>query len=72
MAIDGMCISRLPEIQILQQLKNGDLVEVLPDLATTEPIFLVFSKKKQFTTKLRAFIDHAVSYVPKDGFRDIK
>ncbi len=64
-ATDGMCIARLPEIQIFQQLKDGDLIEVLPHLATVDPMYLVFPKKKQYTTKLRVFLEHAVSHAAK-------
>ena len=66
-ATDGMCIVRLPEIQIFQQLKDGNLIEVLPHLAIVDPMYLVFPKKKQYTTKLRVFLEHAMSHAAKHG-----
>ncbi len=62
LALDGVCIAQIPDIQIYQYLEKGTLVEVLPQQSIEVPIYLAFSKKKQFTTKVRAFIDHAVSY----------
>ena len=62
LALDGVCIAQIPDIQIYQYLEKGMLVEVLPKQSIEVPIYLAFPKKKQFTTKVRAFIDHAVSY----------
>ena len=61
-AIDGIGITRIPEIQVIRELGEGSLIEVLPGLAATEPLHLVFPSNKQFTTKLRAFIDHMTEY----------
>lgn len=61
-AIDGIGITRLPEVQILRNLEKGELVEVLPHLASAENAYIVFPSNKQFTTKLRAFIDHAIEF----------
>ena len=62
LALDGICIAQIPDIHIYQHLEAGMLVEVLPRQSIDVPIYLAFSKKKQFTTKVRAFIDHAVTY----------
>jgi len=62
LVLDGVCIAQIPDIQIYQYLEKGALVEVLPQQSIDVPIYLAFSKKKQFTTKVRAFIDHTVSY----------
>ncbi len=62
LALDGVCIAQIPDIQIYQYLEKGLLVEVLTQQSMDVPIYLAFSKKKQFTTKVRAFIDHTVSY----------
>lgn len=62
LALDGVCIAQIPDIQIYQYLEKGVLVEVLPQQSIDVPIYLAFPKKKQFTTKVRAFIDHTVSY----------
>ncbi|MEH6345241.1 MAG: LysR family transcriptional regulator [Bermanella sp.] len=59
--VDGLGITFLPEVQILSDLAKGDLVEVLPQYAGCAPLSLVFPGDKQFTTKLRAFIDHMIS-----------
>ena len=61
-AIDGVGIACLPEVQIIKSLELGELVEVLPELSISVPVSLVFPSNKKFTTKLRAFIDHMVSF----------
>jgi len=64
-AIDGLGITRLSEVQIKSSLDKGELVEVLPDLAISVPVNLVFPSNRQFTTKLRAYIDHMVEFSSK-------
>ena len=61
-AIDGVGISSIPEVQIRQNLEQGELVKVLPELSVSVPVNLVFPSNKKFTTKLRAFIDHTVAF----------
>ncbi len=61
-AIDGIGITRIPELQVINELQEGSLIEVMPETACTEPLHLVFPSNKQFTTKLRAFIDHMVEF----------
>ncbi len=58
---DGLGIARLPELQIGNELLSGDLVRVIPSALVSIDINLVFPSNKQFTTKLRAAIDHFVS-----------
>ena len=60
--IDGVGISSLPEVQVTRYLEKGELVEILPELAISVPVSLVFPSNKKFTTKLRAFIDHTVEF----------
>jgi DNA-binding transcriptional LysR family regulator len=64
-AIDGLGITRLPHVQILDALQRGELVEVLPEFNVTLPLNILFPSNKQFTTKLRAFIDHMVEFSAK-------
>jgi len=64
-ALDGVGIAFLPEVQISKHLEQGELVPVLPELAISIPVSLIFPSNKKFTTKLRAFIDHMVSYSEK-------
>jgi len=61
-AIDGVGVASLPEVQMIKSLEEGELVEVLPELSISVPVSLVFPSNKKFTTKLRAFIDHMVSF----------
>jgi len=61
-AIDGVGIACLPEVQIIKSIEQGELMEVLPELTISIPVSLVFPSNKKFTTKLRAFIDHMVSF----------
>ena len=64
-AIDGVGIVQIPRVQIIKSLEQGELVEVLPELTTSVPVQLVFPSNKKFTTKLRSFIDHMVSFSAK-------
>jgi DNA-binding transcriptional LysR family regulator len=64
-AIDGLGITRLPHVHILNALEKGELVEVLPEHNVTLPLSILFPSNKQFTTKLRAFIDHMVEFSAK-------
>ncbi len=61
-AIDGLGITRLPRVHIMRELEKGELVEVLPELSFSIPLSILFPSNKQFTTKLRAFIDHMVEF----------
>ncbi len=64
-AIDGLGITRLPRVHIAKALEQGALVEVLPEHNFDLPLSILFPSNKQFTTKLRAFIDHIVAFSAK-------
>ena len=64
-AIDGLGITRLPQVHIAKALEKGELVEVLPEFNHALPLSILFPSNKQFTTKLRAFIDHMVEFSAK-------
>ena len=64
-ALDGLGITRLPRVHITRELEKGELVEVLPGHVFALPISILFPSNKQFTTKLRAFIDHIVEFSSK-------
>lgn len=64
-AIGNIGISCLPLTFIKPQLDSGDLIAVLPELSLQAPLNLVFPSNKQYTTKLRAFIDHISDYTEK-------
>ena len=66
-ALGGIGMTCLPEAFILTQLEKGDLIHVLPEFDMEAPFNLVFPSNKQFTTKLRAFIDHIVDYTNKNS-----
>ena len=59
MCIQGMGVARLFEYQIKDELKNGTLVELLPDTSWGEQnIHAVYHDKMSSSPKIRAFIDH--------------
>lgn len=60
--VGGIGIACLPELFIQEQVDNGKLKVILPELTVEVPLNLVFPSNKQFTTKLRAFIDHMTDY----------
>lgn len=61
-AVDGLGITGLPLLHVQHHLVSGDLIQILPDINHTVPVNLVFPGNKQYTTKLRAFIDHMVEF----------
>lgn len=60
--VGGLGVANLPEAFILEQIKEGELIKVLPELDLEAPFNLVFPSNKHFTTKLRAFVDHIADY----------
>lgn len=65
LAVDGIGITRVPQVNINETFKKGELIEVLPERSVSVPLNLVFPGNKQFTTKLRAFIDYLTEYSSK-------
>jgi DNA-binding transcriptional LysR family regulator len=60
LAIDGLGLARLADYHIDAELKAGQLVTVLDDLALDrEPIYAVFASKRHLSARVRAFLDHA-------------
>lgn len=54
----GNGIVRLPSFVITDEIKNGDLVEVLPDYKRHKiGIYLVYPSRKHMSLKVRSFID---------------
>ena len=64
-AVGGIGIACLAQTFIQKQLKEGALKQVFPGIEMEVPFNLVFPSNKQFTTKLRAFIDHITAYIEK-------
>ncbi len=64
-AVGGIGLTCLPTMFIQKQLTEGSLVSILPELALEAPFNIVFPGSKQFTTKLRAFINHMADYSAK-------
>lgn len=64
-AVGGIGIACLPQIFVQQQVNEGLLSPVLQEISMEAPFNLVFPSNKQFTTKLRAFIDHVTEYSSK-------
>ena len=61
-AVGGIGITCLPKTFIQKQLDDGALEHVFTEIKIEAPFNLVFPSNKQFTTKLRAFIDHISVY----------
>ena len=64
-AVGGIGITCLPQMFIQKQLQEGALKHVFPEIEIEAPFNLVFPSNKQFTTKLRAFIDHVTAFTEK-------
>ena len=64
-AVGGIGLVCLPKTFVQKQLDEGSLIHVFPEIKIEAPFNLVFPSNKQFTTKLRAFIDHVTAYSEK-------
>ncbi|MDR3717898.1 MAG: LysR family transcriptional regulator [Bryobacteraceae bacterium] len=61
-ALGGQGIALQPDFLVAQALRDGRMVRVLPDYATTQIIFrMVYPPGRHLTAKLRAFTDFLVA-----------
>ncbi len=66
-AIAGMGIAFLPDHACAEQLKNGQLVHVLPAWRGQRGmVHLVFTSRRGLLPSVRAFIDHLATFFPID------
>jgi DNA-binding transcriptional LysR family regulator len=56
-AVQGFGITRLPNYLIAEELRSGDLVEILPERYAPAPVHLIYMKQGLLPLKVRAFID---------------
>ena len=57
-AVQGLGITRLPNYLISDELKSGDLVEILVDYASDpHPVHIIYVKQGLLPLKVRAFLD---------------
>jgi len=60
-ALSGLGISTLPHFMVTEQLRNGDLVEVLTDWHSTPvPLYIVYPPNRHLSNKVRVFVDWLV------------
>jgi DNA-binding transcriptional LysR family regulator len=60
LALDGIGLAYMAEPSISEPLRDGRLVQVLPETSSMESgLFLYFTRSAGRTPKLRAFIDTA-------------
>ena len=58
MTLQGKGIATLPDFFAINELKNGSLIQVLPDWSTpTHDLHLLYAPTKQMPLKIRTFID---------------
>ncbi len=63
LAINGVGIALLPHFFVLDQLREGTLLELLENQVDSYgAIYAVFPKSRHMPPKVRAFVDHAVTY----------
>jgi DNA-binding transcriptional LysR family regulator len=63
----GLGISVLPEFLIREDLRCGRLVRVLPQWNPQDlPVHVVYAGARLLSTRVRSFIDFAVSYLMKE------
>lgn len=62
-ALLGQGIALLPDIFVNEQLKTGELVEVLPEWAVEKhSLFVIYPYHKEQSQKIRSFIDFMVAH----------
>jgi DNA-binding transcriptional LysR family regulator len=65
-AIDGVGLAQVPEPVAVSAVANGRLRPILTDFAPETPgVFLYYPDRRQVLPKLRAFIDHVKSELPR-------
>ena len=61
--VQGIGLSLLPDLLIQKELRQGQLIEVMPEYVidikglAVEQVFAMFSSRKQMPAKVRAFLD---------------
>jgi len=64
---DGLGISVIPEFLIREDLRCGRLVRVLPQWNPPDlPVHVVYAGARLLPTRVRSFVDFAVSYITKE------
>ncbi len=69
-ALDGSAISLLPWYVSSNELEDGRLVQVLPEikLETFSPIYVMYPSRQHVPKKTRLFIDYMVNYTRQQNF----
>jgi DNA-binding transcriptional LysR family regulator len=64
---DGLGVSVLPEFLIREDVHGGRLVRLLPEWSPPSlPVHVVYAGARLLPTRVRAFVDFAVSYITKE------
>lgn len=64
LALQGKFIAAVPEFVVEEELKSGNLVNLLPEWSTQEiPILAVFDANRSSSPKVRAFLDDLAVYL---------
>jgi DNA-binding transcriptional LysR family regulator len=64
---DGLGVSVLPEFLIREDVRGGRLVRLLPKWSPPSlPVHVVYAGARLLPTRVRAFVDFAVSYITKE------
>ncbi|MDT8849009.1 LysR family transcriptional regulator [Pantoea dispersa] len=70
-AIHGIGIGLIPDAIALPSVKNGELVQVLPEWAThAHIIHAVFASRKHMNPAVRAFLDYLATHLPATMLAD--
>jgi len=64
---DGLGVSVIPEFLIGEDVRCGRLVRLLPEWSPPDlPVHVVYSGARLLPTRVRSFVDFAVSYITKE------
>ncbi|WP_113632744.1 LysR family transcriptional regulator [Pectobacterium peruviense] len=68
--IAGLGLLRIASYMVRQQLSDGHLVRLLPDIeAPREPIFILYPQSRHLSPAIRAFIDWCTALIEKEAVK---
>ncbi|KML65140.1 LysR family transcriptional regulator [Pectobacterium peruviense] len=68
--VAGLGLLRIASYMVRQQLSDGHLVRLLPDIeAPREPIFILYPQSRHLSPAIRAFIDWCTALIEKEAVK---
>lgn len=68
--VAGLGLIRIASYMVRQQLSDGDLVRLLPDIGTPlEPVFILYPQSRHLSPAIRAFIDWCTTLIGQESVK---